>query len=267
MKFNDPFDHQIGFKLGPDADRFGWHLLEACKRILFDAAPVIVKPSKLTALLLMIRSRASVIPKQQMLQRLDEMCRDIGVSMDQELDSLNEVLRQQLCHSQVFCVTEKNDNLVMWSHYAEEHKGVVFKLRCLEEVDNALLAAEPVRYTDEFISFPSSDDYARHLTGERPFDLLSLIWEMAVTKHKDWAYEREWRVRASLTHEPVGDGFAYYNEDPRVFEAIYLGCRMEAVDKSAIATAVRQHLPRVKIYESVLSKRAFGMEFSEYTET
>lgn len=266
LKFNDPFDHQIGFTIGQDIDRFAPLLLDACKRVVFDGASVISSAGKLSQFLLYLRARIAYLPQQEALERLNEMCVGIATSLIEMLDSLNEQLRAQLCHSRVFCVTEKRDNLVMWSHYAEEHQGVVFKLRCVDEIDNTLLAAEPVSYVDSFIPFPSAEDYARHLTGEKPFDMLPLIWQMAFTKHKDWEYEREWRVHLGLTKEPAGDGFATYVEDSNVFEAVYLGCRMPQEDKVAVKSAVRRYLPHVKIYQAILSKRAFGMEFVECVE-
>lgn len=106
----------------------------------------------------------------------------------------------------------------MWSHYAEEHRGVVFKLRCIDEIDNTLLAARKVSYTDSFIAFPSAEHYAKHLTDERPIDLVPLCWNIAFTKHIDCAYEREWRVHIALLREPPGDGYATYPENARIFE-------------------------------------------------
>lgn len=151
----------------------------------------------------------------------------------------------------------------MWSHYAEEHRGVVFKLRCIDEIDNTLLAARKVSYTDSFIAFPSAEHYAKHLTGERPIDLVPLCWNIAFTKHIDWAYEREWRVHIALLREPPGDGYATYPENARIFEGIYLGCRMEPEDVRTIFKHVKQHLPDMKVYKADKSRTAFALSFGE----
>ena len=132
--------------------------------------------------------------------------------MRKGIDELNETLQQNLCHSRVFCVSEVHDNVVMWSHYAEVHAGVVFKLRCLDELDNSLLAAMPVEYTEQFLRWPSAESYATHLTGEAPIE--RLVWRLATTKHSHWAYESEWRVHIPLLNEPAGDGYLYYEEHP-----------------------------------------------------
>jgi hypothetical protein len=151
----------------------------------------------------------------------------------------------------------------MWSHYAEEHRGVVFKLRCDDQLDNTLLAARKVHYTDRFLNFPNAETYTKHLTGEEPFDLLPLIWQIAFTKHADWSYEREWRVHIPLLHEPAGDGYTIYKENPRVFEAIYLGCRMPHEDVTRVVNSVRQYLPNTRVFQGERSNRSFSLEFKD----
>ena len=48
----------------------------------------------------------------------------------------------------VFCVSEERDNLLMWAHYAQEHKGAVFEFWSLPEEDNPLSVAQPIEYVD-----------------------------------------------------------------------------------------------------------------------
>ncbi len=181
--------------------------------------------------------------------------------MQENLRDLNASLQEHLCHSRVFCVTEVADNVVMWSHYAEEHRGVAFKLRCGDDLDNRLLAAQEVEYTDKFLSFPSPEAYAKHLTGEEPFDLVPLIWKIAFTKHLDWSYEKEWRVHMPLLNQLPGEGFSIFEEDPRIFEAVYLGCRMPAQDIAEISHATRRYLPGTKVFHARRSDRSFSLEF------
>ena len=58
----------------------------------------------------------------------------------------------------------------MWSHYADQHRGVVFQLGCIDEIDNSLFAAQKVTYTNTSPAFASALEYAKHLTGEAVFD-------------------------------------------------------------------------------------------------
>lgn len=268
VKFNDPFDHQAGFILAHNPDEFSRLLAASIERIIFsDVIPTVEPVSTLAALTLRLRSIRGRLPRETFLQELRESSIESAANLHESIRHLNATLQEHLCHSRVFCVSERHDNVVMWAHYADEHRGIVFKLRCIDEIDNALLAARKVSYTDSFLPFPSVDQYAKHLTGEEPIDFVPLFWNIAYTKHIDWSYEREWRVHVALLQEPPGDGHAIYREDPRVFEAIYLGCRIEDEEVAAIVKHIRRHLPATKIFRGSKSATAFTLSFTEINET
>jgi hypothetical protein len=262
-KFNDPFDHQAGFVLNSTPDEFAKLLTASIERIIFsDVVPTVSPVSPFTALTLQFRSIRDRLPREQFLQKLRDSCIESAANLHGHIDQMNAAIQEQLCHSRVLCLSELHDNVVMWSHYAEQHRGVVFKLRCIDEIDNALLAAKKVSYTNAFPAFPSADEYAKHLTGEQPIDFVPLCWNIAFTKHIDWVYEREWRVHIPRLQEPPGDGYTIYSEDPRVFEAVYLGCRMHDNDVAAIVELIGRHLPATKILRGKKSTTAFALSFT-----
>lgn len=264
-KFNDPFDHQIGFVIELDKDKFADLLTAAAERLIFvDELPSGFSPSSAFAVAaLHLRKFRNQLSRKQIVQVLRETINMAAQTLHEDIASFSETLQEHLCHSRVFCVSATHDNVVMWSHYSEEHQGVVFKLKCDDALDNMLLAAKEVNYTDGFIPFPSAEVYARHLTGEEPFDFTPLVWQMAYTKHRDWRYEREWRVHIPLLSEPAGDGYSIFKEDPSIFEEIYLGCRMPPEDATAIINAVRAHLPDTRIFQAVRSTMSFSLDFKE----
>ena len=59
----------------------------------------------------------------------------------------------------IFSVSIKNDNILMWSHYSQNHTGVVFKLKVLPEIDNYLCIAE-INPTC-FLPFSKGEDEGR----------------------------------------------------------------------------------------------------------
>lgn len=100
----------------------------------------------------------------------------------------------------VYCLAERHDDLLMWSHYANQHTGV-----CLG-IDTSALpkAVLPVRYAKER---PVLDAWEYTGTNHQQFVNLSL------SKGDVWAYEREWRTiynlgahsfRGCVTHVIVG---------------------------------------------------------------
>jgi hypothetical protein len=175
---------------------------------------------------------------------------------------LNEETIANLCHSRVFCVTEECDNQVMWAHYADEHRGAVFKLRCGNNVDTSLNVALKVEYSDKFVPLPTFSEILADAAGYAELDIRGSVPKLICSKHRDWAYEKEWRVHRSLpTSQPAGDGFTIYDEPPEAFDSVYLGCRMLPEDIKQVSEAVKHHLPNMKIYRSQVRKDSFGLTF------
>lgn len=264
IKFNDPFDHQMGFTLPFSPVEFSQALTSSIERVIFsDIEPTIVPTTLFAELTLKLREIRDRLPRRDLLQDLAQSSDESAAILCESITKLNAAIQEQLCHSRVFCVSERFDNLVMWSHYADQHKGVVFKLRCVDEIDNTLLAARKVQYTDSFLPFPNVDAYAQHLTGEKPIDFVPLIWNVAYTKHVDWSYEQEWRVHMPLLNELPGDGYSVYPENQRVFEAVYLGCNMDQEAVRDIIDLVRRFLPETKVFVGCKSQTAFALSFSQ----
>ena len=263
-KFNDPFDHQSGFALDSKPDEFAKLLAASIDRIIFsDAVPPVNSVSLFAKKILQLRSDRDRLHRERFLQWKHEACTGCAARLHKNIDKLNADLYEHFCSSRVFCVSELHDNVVMWSHYADGHRGVVFMLRCIDEIDNLLLVARKVSYTSEFVVFPSADEYAKHLTGEQIIDFVPLYWNIAYTKHNDWSYEKEWRVHVDLLRERPGEGHTSYRDDPRVFEAVYLGCQMQDGEVASIAELIRRHLPATKIFRGKKSTTGFALLFTE----
>ena len=104
----------------------------------------------------------------------------------------NTRLSQLLCLLKVASFTEKNDNLTMWSHYADNHKGVCLEFS-IRRLDKKIFneGIFPVRYENEL---PNALDFLFNSlkSGKAPsYGVLSLF--CAMHKLDSWSYEEEWR--------------------------------------------------------------------------
>lgn len=123
----------------------------------------------------------------------------------------------------ILCLTESPDNLLMWAHYADAHRGFV-----VEFDSDASFFDQRRGPGDEF----------RHLrkvtySDLRPSLVFSEIKSFSpfITKGSEWSYEAEWRMMLPLSDatQVIGEGvlgihlFAY----PRTaIRSVILGCRM-----------------------------------------
>jgi len=81
----------------------------------------------------------------------------------------------------VCCLSKSPKIFLMWSHYADSHKGLCLKFDITKD-ENLFLTALPVKYSTDYPSF----DYLKERN--------KLAERMLLTKSKVWKYEKEIRV-------------------------------------------------------------------------
>ena len=127
-------------------------------------------------------------------------------------------------------LSENNDNSIMWSHYANEHKGICIEYN-LANFDPAPHSSwymlNPVIYTNDI------PDFSKYYFNTKDFNNLIATYA-AMIKAKSWEYEQEWRLIL-----PIGltkkDGILIKFPMPT---AIYVGCRASQSDISSLKDAV-----------------------------
>ncbi len=262
LLFNDPFDHQTGFVFTFTGEELARALCEAAESAVFEG-PDFTPPyaANFGIALRMMRSIRGRLSRQDVTENLRAASLEIASDFPAHCAKLNEAFTAFLTHSRVLCLTETPANVVMWSHYASEHRGAVFKLRRLEELDHRFLVAQRVTYTDEPVRYMPLEDYVANLVGLSDHDPTPRVWEIAYRKHRDWSYEREWRVHVPQMDEPAGLGYSDWDEPKELFEAIYLGCRMEPSTVADIVALIRERLPETEIYKARRSLDRIRLEF------
>lgn len=262
-QFNDPFDHQVSFIFPYTKQEFTEAFFHAVERLVYGEEPRFVEDTAIAKMILMLRKIRDRAPKEEILAGLTNGLAETEKQIDQYRANMNSLITVDLNKSRVLCVTEQNDNVVMWSHYADSHKGICLRLQCIPEIDNTLLAARKVEYTTEFPLFPTLDQHIRYYTGEAPIDFAKLLYEIPFMKHQDWSYEREWRVHVPYSVDAEGNGYDDWKENPRVFGAMYLGCRVEPADAVELVGMAKLKYPHMEIYQAKASAKGFLLEFEK----
>ena len=117
-------------------------------------------------------------------------------------------------------------NILMWSHYAESHRGLCFQFEIARE---PLFLRELVRVEYEprypevnWLSADSGDQLIRALRNKAPC----------------WSYEHEWRFilrKCANTYLPFG---------PEALTAVILGCEISATKENLVKRLVDKRLSR-----------------------
>jgi len=142
----------------------------------------------------------------------------------------------------LMCLSEVNDDLLMWSHYADRHQG--FCLGFERSPGNIVgRQAAPVVYQRAYPRL-SLIDFDRTTNPNSA----NVLW---LTKSDHWAYEREWRLMALK-------GDRSYSIDASICSIIF-GLRMNDTARAAVRAAL-VGLKTVQWYEAFKSPTAFALE-------
>jgi hypothetical protein len=142
----------------------------------------------------------------------------------------------------LYCLSEVNDEILMWSHYADEHRGF-----CLifEATDSTPVfgAAQRVSYSKEL---PDVDVFC-----DSPHDAAS---KALLTKYCGWSYEKEWRI---VDHE---FGAGHHDYPVELLSGVIFGARMPNADRAKIQGWLLRRGHEVQLQEAIQSERHFKVE-------
>jgi hypothetical protein len=137
----------------------------------------------------------------------------------------------------VFCGSTKLDDILMWSHYADSHRGI-----CIEfDGTLSLMAhAQKVQYARERVPINPYEDSHEVMMGKA-----------LLTKSEQWSYECEWR----LIRYKGGPGVVQFR--PANLTGIIIGALASPSTVDTVMTWVRQRSIPVSLYQSFVSPKKF----------
>jgi hypothetical protein len=141
------------------------------------------------------------------------------------------------------------ENILLWSHYADQHKGVCVQFNTnsfLELLDKPALGE--VKYSEFPLVYP-------------PFKYdLSEINEsfrhIFLTKAPFWGYELEYRI---FLH-PIVERRQYYQDS---LEVIYLGMNTSSENRKFIVEICEQSDGKIKLFQAKKTYLKFELQFEE----
>lgn len=168
----------------------------------------------------------------------------------------------------ICCFTCKTDDLLMWSHYADSHRGVCllyeipadyFMSRYSQEVDNAFffVGAAPVRYgANVFHDWLANDDLDSPHDGSIAENAMTILF---TSKAPAWSHEEEFRI---VTRRPGKLGF-----EPGFLKQVTFGLATPEEHRKLVAQVARRANKNVVLSEVKRSADSdFGIKFPEVVE-
>ncbi len=239
--FNDPYDTLVSYHL----DDMKESLQGLTTKQLLDELKFKVKSDKLLSIL------GKYTPT---LKRLDEVFKNKVLTCVNEKELANcifDVMQTQTFKNEVIdvfmnilrkyatigCLCEQRDSILMWSHYADSHKGFLLEYNAQQlliesAINKALLL--PVDYKQlrynatELVLSNVLNTLGLKLSGWNELQVL----EVMLRKSIEWGYEKEWRVIRFPKNESgiglVADTFVFKPS------AIYYGSKISTEDRAKL---------------------------------
>ncbi len=140
------------------------------------------------------------------------------------------------------CFSEVNDDILMWSHYADMHHGYCLKFAATDETP-FFGEAQQVTYSASLPVVDIVDDSANDKAAK-----------VLLTKCIDWKYEREWRI---VNYK---SGVGPHEYPAELLVGVIFGARMPAGDRAKIRGWLGRRRHPVGVYEALQSDRDFRVE-------
>ncbi|WP_241669847.1 DUF2971 domain-containing protein [Vibrio furnissii] len=157
-------------------------------------------------------------------------------------------------------LSNNNNSMLMWSHYAQEHQGIMVEYWFGGEFPYGV-GIEKVTYIDE---------------SKRNLEKNSYYFnQYLLTKNNDWSYEDEVRIFTNVKEKIHFESFEYPNTDRTKINAricsITLGCDFPNDKRKLIANIVNtinsnreSHVPKIILREAFISQdNCFALEYRD----
>jgi hypothetical protein len=261
-RFNDPFDTQIDLHYPFDLKDLRKPMMQRILDAANSDTPLPNADTHPTARKIeFLRQNWDRISSDKDLR--DKFMPEIEEGIENMMRSLPEMhqgLRDKSTNdAKVFCVSEVHDNLLMWSHYSNNHKGAVIKFLCLPQLDNLICTAKPIVYNDDMPVMATLKEFIDDYLGFKSLDYQKIWDRMFSVKSIDWKYEREWRV--IIPGEAIGTDYTDLKIYPQEVGKIILGCRMSDQDTEDILNLLTHDFDHVTATKASKNPKKFRLDF------
>jgi hypothetical protein len=150
------------------------------------------------------------------------------------------------------CASLVHDSILMWSHYAENHTGLVLAF----DTEQRPFPQIP---DDCWLTVKYLDKKADYVYSHKEREFRKKMFAVAATKASGWSYEKE--IRIVLAHTSLRDR-RFLRLTPESIAGVYCGCRISPGDKAAVQIALsRSKLRHVKVYMGTLDESEYALRF------
>jgi Protein of unknown function (DUF2971) len=256
FQLNDPFDSGLGVQFEIYAEYFNERSADHLAKMASDsglidrdeADKLAARPEGLQKLMRALSEKESSLS----LNHSDEFITAILAAFEKQSTAAVEKTMAVLRKSLKLCsFSEVHDSIVMWSHYADYHRGfcIEYPVGELPPGDIRRRMLFPVVYADEL--FDATAIFQEMLAGGRVANNLFAL-AACLQKSSEWSYEKEWRL--AFPAGIIPSSTAYLMPRP---SAIFLGAKITPSARESVLAIVE---PKgIPVFHMLLSNNSFRL--------
>lgn len=256
LRFNDPFDCYFPprfFNLRHAASSLerrrlaiiaGEETLPGGSKAAFDVAPLIA-----------LQSRVPKVAVERAFKSARERSRALGNLMNQ---SWRELWRSDLRKLRILCFCAAHTNPLLWSHYADSHRGIVLGFK---SSGMPFSRAQRVGYSKRAPRVFSRSDFEDYFLKLKPLpDVRERLGKLMTQKAKEWHYEHEWRI-VNVNGGNESETYSDVAFIPDSLTKVFFGCRISVPARNAIERLLSGDFRHVEVYQAVQPRATFRLKF------
>jgi hypothetical protein len=149
----------------------------------------------------------------------------------------------------IYCLSENNNDIILWSLYSNAHKG--FCLEFNSSIEGTLFyEALKVNYTEKYPIVNMMD-----MNNENE------VQKALLTKYNKWNNQEEWRI---IKTEIEGGG-GLYKFKPELLTGIIFGALMEEKDKNTLIKYIEHYPIPINLYQAQLNEKIYQIDIVSIT--
>lgn len=197
-----------------------------------------------------------------------EILKQEKITEEKLRDFLHKVCKYYCLNLKLFCLSKSKNNILMWSHYADMHKGVVIEFDTSKEI---IKEAKKIIYEIRKINIDKIYETLKKENEDNNKDYKKIFYH----KSNKWRYEQEYRcelpftfnideLKRFLQKEEQNTPLQQYVQIPgEGIKAVYLGCKISENDELAILNIIKSKYPNVKCYKAEKCLDAYKLKFKK----
>ncbi|MEQ9849729.1 DUF2971 domain-containing protein [Pectobacterium brasiliense] len=200
----------------------------------------------------------------------------LNESIRSEMDSFRSAWEKTIKEYRILSLTVEPDNILMWSHYADCHKGAIISFdnyfnKRIKDVTKVIYTNSE-QYLNEITGFffeyfklsmkggyenfmvAGSDGFSKvtfdSLAEEK---MISIFKKMLYIKDNIWGYEKEYRLILKSNNDDIfnnGKGIDFIKVDLRLIKGIYFGVNSSDKDIFDLITVLRSKNIKTSVFKA-----------------